>query len=103
MTVSDLLKWAQEKGTFISSDVEFKELSQGNIGAIYTGNSNGESKSSDDFDLQLPIDLAITLNRAIESFNESGHGDFRDIAKKTSNVNSLVEDVLGSEKEHRPD
>lgn len=98
MTVSDLLKWAQEKGTFISSDVEFKELSQGNIGAIYTGNSNGESKSSDDFDLQLPIDLAITLNRAIESFNESGHGDFRDIAKKTSNVNSLLKMFLARER-----
>ncbi|CUM56986.1 uncharacterized protein AC631_04117 [Debaryomyces fabryi] len=98
MTVSDLLKWAQEKGTFISSAVEFKELSQGNIGAIYTGESSDETKSSDKFDLQLPIDLAITLNKAIESFNDTGHGDFRDISKKTTNINSLLKLYLARER-----
>lgn len=98
MTISDLLKWAQEKGAFISSDVEFKELSKGNIGAMYTGKSSDELPSSDKFDLQLPIDLAITLNKAIESFNETGHGNFRDISKKTTNINSILKLYLARER-----
>lgn len=95
MTLESLVKWATDGGALISPAVQFKEFSKDNIGAIYKGSTE---QSSQDFDLRLPIKLAITLDKAIDSFNENKEGDFREISKKTSNINSVTKLYLARER-----
>ncbi|KAI5967224.1 hypothetical protein KGF57_000439 [Candida theae] len=61
--IDSLLKWANDNGANISSNIEFKEISPCNYGAIST--SVGEVS------IKIPKELVITCDKAAELFKDA--------------------------------
>lgn len=97
MAASDLVKWAEENGAIVSSELEFVELSSHNIGCI--GKPKDAVKETlEGCHIRLPLDLTIKLSDAIESFNAGKSGVFEEISRKTSSINSLFKLYLARER-----
>jgi hypothetical protein len=80
-----LLTWATGHGTFLSKNLRFKPIVEGNLGCFYEGNQTQDGEL-DGNQIKLPVKLAITLQNAIKLFGDG----FQTIAEKSSNTNSLL-------------
>lgn len=89
--IQGLVQWAKDNGALVSSSVDFKQVSEGNIGAFYT-NNGGDGKMEGN-QIRLPTKLAITLQNAIELFGKG----FEEISGKTQNINSVLKLYLARE------
>lgn len=83
--VALLLSWATDHGAFLSKNLRFKLIAEGNLGCFYEG-TQPEDEQLHGNHIRLPVRLAITLQNAIELFGD----DFKSISEKTSNTNSLL-------------
>ncbi|RLV91598.1 Protein-lysine N-methyltransferase EFM1 [Spathaspora sp. JA1] len=62
--INSLIEWATSNNAYISPKIQFQEISPNNIGAICT-----EQLDNSDHDMiEIPTDLLITTNTALESF-----------------------------------
>lgn len=93
MSIQDLVKWATSNGALISDNVDFRKVSEGNIGAFYVSKTS-ENDALKGNQIRLPIELIITVENAIKAFGP----DFESIATQLSNTNSLLKLFLARER-----
>ncbi|EMG49290.1 RKM1 Ribosomal lysine N-methyltransferase 1 [Candida maltosa Xu316] len=87
--INSLVKWAEANGAEISPDVQFKELSTDNIGAIYKGTEKPDGAS---YPINIPFKIIITPKTATSNFGES----FKNISD--SQANSILKLYLCRER-----
>lgn len=97
MSLADLIRWSEENGTLVSSELKFQELKPNNISCIGAPKKD-EKKGLGDRHIRLPLDLSIGLGDAIKSFNNGKSGVFEEISSKTSSINSLLKLYLARER-----
>lgn len=95
-TADDVIQWAKDQGALISSSLEFLEVSPNNIGSICK--STEEDPALSGYHIRIPLDIAITLKDAIDSFNYGAYGDFKQISNQTKNINSVLKLYLARER-----
>lgn len=65
--INSLVKWAELNGAELSPDVQFKEITTNNIGAIYDGKI---APSDNGYPISIPFKLIITTQNAITEFGK---------------------------------
>ncbi|ABN65493.2 predicted protein [Scheffersomyces stipitis CBS 6054] len=95
--IDELVSWSKSNGALVSQNVSFRQISPGNIGAFY-GSSHGEDAKLEGYQMRLPVKLVVTLCDAIESFQKDSEGDFKEISRQTSSINSLLKLYLARER-----
>lgn len=65
--INSLVKWAELNGAELSPDVQFKEITTNNIGAIYDGKI---APSDNGYPISIPFKLIITTQNAIAEFGK---------------------------------
>lgn len=85
--INEFLKWAVQKGTVISPKIEFKNTDTDGVGAFWKEDCVSSEPESL---IQIPRDIILTVEDAIESFNSLGQGDFNSVAENCPNVNAIL-------------
>ncbi|KAK6461208.1 hypothetical protein DFJ63DRAFT_219278 [Scheffersomyces coipomensis] len=90
--LQELLDWSKSNGADISPKLDFKVISEGNIGVFY---NEKVARDQELQQIQLPLNLIITLQTAVDSFHkEDPATSYPEISQKTSNINSLLKIYL---------
>lgn len=78
-TLKNLLEWATEKGSSVSTGIEFESSED----AGYAGYAKSDVSSAS---VKIPVSIAFKLSDAIEGFGE----EIREIVPKTHNINAVT-------------